>query len=214
MRLDVESVTRSSSDRTDPPVLHASDLSVGYGRAVVATDVNVTVHRGDIIRIAGPNASGKSTLVKTLAGIIPPIRGRIEIDGHRLDTRPASAKRLLGYSSGDVPYTTLTGREHLTITQQLWEVDDATLGREIDDTREWPLHRYLDAPLATYSRGTVQQLALLQALMHRPAVYLLDEAFDNIDTETLDSIFRRLREETAGGAAVVYVSHRHPDLRV
>lgn len=214
MPITFQPVSSSPSRRTDSPVLDASDLTVGYGRTVVATDLNLRVHRGDIIRISGENASGKSTLVKTITGILPPIRGRIEIDGHRLDNQPAAAKRQIGYSSGDVPYTTLTGREHSTITQQLWNIDDATLEREVDGIREWPLRRHLNEPIATYSRGTLQQLALLQALIHKPSVLVLDEAFDNIDADTLDAIFHRLHEEVANGTAVLYVSHRHPELRV
>jgi ABC-type multidrug transport system, ATPase component len=214
MSLVFEKVDSTPSTDAVAPVLEAIDLTVGYARSAVATDLSLCVRRGEVIRISGQNASGKSTFVKTLTGIIPPIRGRVEIGGYRLDTQPASAKRLIGYSSGDVPYTTLTGREHLTVTKHLWKLDAAALRHEFDGIREWPLYRHLDEPVASYSRGTVQQLALLQALIHKPTVFLLDEAFDSIDADTLGTIFRRLRQEAARGAAVVYVSHRHPELRV
>lgn len=192
--------------------LTTTELAVGYGKTVVVERVNLDIAPGSVLKIDGPNAAGKSTVVKTLVGVLPPLSGEVSICGYSLAHQGSQAKQRLGYSSGDLAFLTLTGREHLRIATLLWGVSDARVVRFLARIARWPLAAHLDAESRTYSRGTLQQLSLAIALLHEPSILVLDESFDNLDDETLQHLLILLQEQVDLGMTLLYVSHRHEEL--
>lgn len=205
-------IVHSTSPGRIVAALQTRELAAGYGKTVVVERVNLDITPGSILKIDGPNAAGKSTVVKTLVGVLPPLSGEVTIFGHSLATQGREAKQRLGYSSGELAFLTLTGREHLRIATLLWGVPDAQVEGFLARIESWPLVSHLDAETRTYSRGTLQQLSLAIALLHEPSVLVLDESFDNLDDETLVDLLLLLREQVDVGMTLLYVSHRHEEL--
>ena len=91
---------------TESPLLAVTDLEVRYGMVVAATDISIEVGRGEIVALLGPNGAGKTSVLRSVAGLVPPARGRIELnDGklrHRLEGRPGFALARLGIDQAKV----------------------------------------------------------------------------------------------------------------
>lgn len=162
------------------------------------TDVSLRVERGTTLGLVGNNGSGKSTLLQVIAGITPPTRGRVSIDG-----RVAS---LLELGAGFNPE--FTGRENV-------ELQGVVMGISPEETRaRLPaieafagIGDFLDRPVKQYSSGMFVRLAFSAAIHVDPDILLVDEALAVGDVAFQHQCIRRIRELQAGGATIVFVSH-------
>jgi len=199
-----------TSDRSghQAPALAVAGLSARYQGPDVFRDLSMVVAHGEAVRVTGPNAAGKSTLLRCLAGIHPPRTGRIQICGADLAEQPMPAKRRLGYAAGEIPFTYLTGREHLRLALRVYRLDRRALPDLLDQFPSWAAVRAIDTEVRRYSHGMRQQLGVLLALLHDPCLLLLDEAADGFDDDSLASLASHLAERAAAGRSLVFVEHR------
>jgi ABC-2 type transport system ATP-binding protein len=183
-------------------------LWAGYAAGDVLQEFDLTVERGESVRLTGRNGSGKSTLLSCIAGSHQPRAGSIIVHGVSLLDFPVEAKGLLGMSTGLCPFPYLTGREHLAVVRRVYglrpERTDALLGRFAD----WESVRSLDQEVRTYSHGMRQQLSLLLAIAHDPPLLLLDEATDGLDKESAADWSAYLDERAAAGNTLLFVAHK------
>lgn len=191
----------------------AADLEVhglwaGYGVGDVLQDFELTVLKGESVRLTGRNGSGKSTLLNCVAGSHAPRAGAIMIRGLSLLDRPVEAKRIVGLSTGNCPFPYLTGREHLAIVRRVYGLSADAIEVVLRRFSGWESVRSLDDEVRTYSHGMRQQLSLLLAIAHEPALLLLDEATDGLDKESQADWSEYLDERAAAGATLVYVAHK------
>lgn len=191
----------------------AADLEVhglwaGYGVGDVLQDFELTVLKGESVRLTGRNGSGKSTLLNCVAGSHAPRAGTIMIRGLSLLDRPVEAKRIVGLSTGNCPFPYLTGREHLAIVRRVYGLSADAIEVVLRRFSGWESVRSLDDEVRTYSHGMRQQLSLLLAIAHEPALLLLDEATDGLDKESQADWSEYLDERAAAGATLVYVAHK------
>lgn len=181
-------------------ILEADSLSFAYGATTVLDGVDITLRSG-VTAIIGPNAAGKSTLLKCLCGLLKP-RGQVCIDGRELRSlHSEKLARLVSYLPQEfspravlsVFETVLLGRLH----RLGWRVT-------ADDTR--PVERLLDEMGLTklagryineLSGGQVQMVAIAQALAREPAVLLMDEPTSNLDLRRQFEVCTLIREVTA-----------------
>lgn len=187
-----------------------SDLSFRYGSLSVLESVELEIGQREFIGVVGPNAGGKSTLLKILLGLLQPGSGRVRV----LGTTPAKARKRLGYVPQhptfprDFPITVsrtvLMGRLGVTRLFGGYAADDHKIAeRAMAETEIRPLaHRRL----ATLSGGQLQRVMLARALVAEPEMLLLDEPTSNIDTRLESEIFDLLRELNKR-MAIVVVSH-------
>lgn len=163
------------------PLLHLSSLAVGYAGRTVLDGVDLTVTTGQWIALVGPNASGKSTLLKCLGGRLPPLRGSVDIDGHNLYSA--------AFSSADVPVYCaspeelppfLTVRQCLEVHAGAHHLDGIPQGSAAL-AAQLGLVPHADRLVRDASLGTRQKLAIVLALMRRPRLLLLDEVFNGLD---------------------------------
>src|ERR1700727_676644 len=179
---------------TDAPSLSVERLHASYEKHAVLIDVNLTVAPGEWVALLGPNASGKSTLLHCVAGMMAPKSGRVVICGHSLRDDPRGAKEKFGFACPPERLPALlTGRQCLEIyaaAKGLPSIDAEVL-RLAESFQYMPM---LDRFVGAYSLGTRQKLAVLLALLGSPQLIVLDEAFNGLDPASSLALKHHLRE--------------------
>lgn len=183
-------------------------LWAGYGSGDVLQQFELTVERGESVRLTGRNGSGKSTLLSCIAGGHQPRAGSIIVHGVSLIDFPVLAKRLLGMSTGECPFPYLTGHEHLAVVRRVYGLGAETIAAMLKRFADWESVRSLDQEVRAYSHGMRQQLSLLLAIAHEPPLLLLDEATDGLDKESAAEWSAYLDERAAAGYTLLYVAHK------
>jgi ABC-2 type transport system ATP-binding protein len=189
------------------PSLVVVGLSAGYEHDILR-DVQFMLRPGETVHIAGANAAGKSTLVRCLAGVHQPRTGQIVVCGADLGDQPVEAKRHVGYSTGQGPFTYLTGREHLRLAARVYHLPKQAERQLLARFPNWAVVKDIDTEVRRYSHGMRQQLAALLSVVHDPCVLLLDEAIDGFDDGSLAEWSSYLLERAKGGGSLVFVEHR------
>jgi ABC-2 type transport system ATP-binding protein len=182
-------------------------LSAGYDHDIFR-DVKLLVMPGETVRIAGANAAGKSTLMRCLAGVHKSRTGQIVVCRADLGDQPEEAKRHSGYSTGQGPFTYLTGREHIKLAIRVYRLPKSAEQQLVARFPNWAVVRDIDCEVRRYSHGMRQQLAAMLAVVHDPCVLLLDEAIDGFDDSALSDWSNYLAERARRGGSLVYVEHR------
>jgi ABC-2 type transport system ATP-binding protein len=190
------------------PALRVEGLHAGYEKHRVLSDVNLTVARGEWVALLGPNASGKTTLLHCVAGLMEPTTGSIAVCGHSLRDDSTSAKNKLGFACAPERLPgLLTGRQCLEVYAAAKGL--ASIGADVLQLAE--RFRYmpmLDRFVESYSLGTRQKLAVLLALLGGPELVVLDEAFNGLDPASALALKHFLRElVSAGTCSVLLATH-------
>ncbi|MDU9004361.1 ABC transporter ATP-binding protein [Sedimentitalea todarodis] len=183
------------------PIIAVSDLRKSYGRKMVIDVVRLTLAHGEKVLLWGPNASGKSTLLRLLAGVARPSGGRIVIDPDHRHSRRA----LLPQTGG--LYDDLTVRQNLLILSRLHGrlPDDAPFLALLGDATD----AHLDLRLGTLSGGMQRLLSIAALLSLRPGFLFLDEPFAGLDTPNRSLLERALNDFTADTGLLVITEHSH-----
>lgn len=177
-------------------LLKVSGLRAGYGRVPVLHGIDLTVNEGEILGVLGHNGMGKSTLLKTLMGIIPANGGSMVFDGQDMVRMRSSARAQLGI--GYVPqgrgiFPNLSVRDNLRMGVAAHDMDeDTAIDRVMADFPR--LERLLDRDGGALSGGEQQLLALARCLISEPDLILLDEPTEGIQPSIIDEIIDLLKE--------------------
>jgi heme exporter protein A len=198
----------------DPPAAARAETAItahevwrGFGRERVLRGVTVEVPPGAGLAIFGPNGSGKSTLLRVLAGLLRPARGTVLVGGDNLYGVP-SARRRIGYVGHEpMLYGGLTVAENLRLFATLYGLD-AVPARINTVCTLLGLRQYGDVVTARLSRGLLQRTAIARALLHAPAVLLLDEPFAGLDPDAAAHLAAHLDEFRQRGGALVLATHQ------
>lgn len=186
-------------------------VAKSYKKNVLFTDLNLSIPKGDVCGIVGPNGSGKSVLFKMICGLARPDGGEIWIDGELLKKGafPQDIGVILD-SSGFLPDE--TGLKNLSL---LADIRGKVPRERLEEViRLVGLRPEAEVPLAKYSLGQKQRLAIAQALMEEPSLLVLDEPFNGIDKEgvkRLRKLLKELNEEK--GVTILLTSHDSEDIR-
>jgi ABC-type multidrug transport system ATPase subunit len=154
------------------PVIRGDGLEKRYGRKRALRGVSFVLPRGGFLVVTGANGAGKTTLLRLVAGLAAPTRGILEVEGERGD---------LGFVGHEpLVYRELTALENLELFGRLYRVADRRerSGMLLERFGLWEAR---SDRVSTYSRGMVQRLALCRALLHDPALLVLDEPFTALD---------------------------------
>lgn len=184
-------------------------LTKYYGSVRGIEDLDLEVHEGEIFGYLGPNGAGKSTTISTVLDFIRPTRGTATVLG--MDSRRDSVAihREVGYLPGELAMPErMTGRELLSYLAALRDIDARA---EIESlAKRFDLD--LDRKIRAYSSGNRQKVGLVQALMHRPRLLVLDEPTNGLDPIVQQEFYKLLREVTAEGRTVFLSSHILPEV--
>ena len=204
VRIRVEDVSvtyRTSLERS--PTLKSTLLRLGRRERIVREiealkGVSFEVPHGKVMGVVGANGAGKSTLMRTVAGILPPTRGRIEVEG-RVST-------LLSLGVGF--NRKLTGRENVVLGGLAAGLTRAELREKYDEIVEFAeLEDFMDMPMRTYSSGMYGRLAFAVAVTMHPDILIIDEALSVGDARFRRKSFEKMRDLCREDRTILLVSH-------
>jgi ABC-2 type transport system ATP-binding protein len=197
---------------TDIVALSVEHLHAGYDKQRVLIDVNLTVARGEWVALLGPNASGKTTLLHCVLGMMGVTSGRVAICGRSLRDDPLGAKSKLGFACAPERLPTLlTGRQCLEVYASAKGL--SSIGPDVLGLAErFQYLPMLDRFVEAYSLGTRQKLAVLLALLGEPELVVLDEAFNGLDPASALALKHHLRARVSEGKCSVLLATHALDI--
>jgi ABC-2 type transport system ATP-binding protein len=189
----------------DELALMTRNLIKSYGQIRALRGVDLDVDRGELFGFLGPNGAGKTTTIRCMLDLIRPNGGEIEVLGIDPQTDPVAVRQRVGYLPGE-----LSLESNLRVEGQLRYYNDLR-GNEADWGHVRALARRLELdlsmPIKNLSKGNKQKVGVVQSLMHRPELLLLDEPTAGLDPLMQQEVYRLLREARDDGATVFFSSH-------
>lgn len=184
-----------------------ASLKKSYGLKPILRGIDITIQQGERIALLGANGTGKTTLLRILAGLSRPNAGTISIEGLDLLQDAQAIRRLVGFVAHQpYLYEELTALENLLFFGRMYTVEHAQ-ERAIRLMQRVGLEKRMRERVSTFSRGQVQRLAWARALLHSPHLLLLDEPDTGLDQEGYALIDTLLQEHTARGGTTLFTTH-------
>src|SRR4051812_1274051 len=192
---------------TAAPAIRAEGLTKYYGAVIGIEDLSFEVARGEVYGFLGANGAGKTTTIRLLLDLLRPSRGRISVLGVDCQRESLAARRLIGYLPGDLPiYPDLNARDYLSYLSRLdgrlvpadylrrllarFDVSDVDQRRRLRDQ----------------SHGMKQKIGIIQALMTRPPLVVLDEPTAGLDPLMVQAFRETVADLRKGGETTVFLS--------
>lgn len=191
-------------------MIRIENVTKTYNGTVRAVDnLNLTVNNGEIVGFIGPNGAGKTTTLKMMTGILKPDSGSIFINDFDMQTEPLKAKQVIGYIA-DSPdmFLRLKGLEFMNLISDIYKVStDIRRERIKTFASRFDLSEVLDKPMQSYSHGMRQKMMVAAALVHDPAVWILDEPLTGLDPKSAYALKNMMREHADAGNSVLFSTH-------
>ena len=185
-------------------------FSKSFGRVNAVCDLNVTINRGEVVALLGPNGSGKTTSIKAAAGLVLPTRGQVLIGPDRRVSTSPSARNACSFLPQKVSFPEgLTGREVLEFYRRLRK---CTADRATEALKLTGLNGASARAVTMYSGGMTQRLALAVALLPQSDVLLLDEPTAALDPDGTCAFYGLIEHGRANGQTVLFSSHQMGDV--
>jgi len=172
-------------------------------------DVSFIVRPTEILGYLGPNGAGKTTTIKILAGLLAPSEGQIFYMGRNVQKELFEYKRHIGYvpEQSDI-YPHMTAYDYLLMVGRLRHIKEKPLKDKIVAfMRLLDLDKDMDSTISSYSKGMVQKVLIVSALLHNPSILLLDEPLSGLDVTTGMIIRDLLQKLARDGKIIIYSSH-------
>jgi ABC-2 type transport system ATP-binding protein len=193
------------------PAINIRNLTKYYGKARGVEDISIRVEVGDIFGFIGPNGAGKSTTIRVLLGLIFPTSGSVEVLGMNILDEPKKIRQQLGYIPSDANfYDRMTVREFLEYCIRFYpSVNGNNRIGELCNLFGLDLNR----KLLDLSMGNKKKVSIVQSLIHRPKLLILDEPTTGLDPLVQARFFDLLREENRNGMTIFFSSHVLSDIQ-
>ncbi len=191
-------------------MIKAQGLSKRYGGLTAVQNVSFEIAKGEVVGFLGPNAAGKTTTMRILTGYLPPSEGSVSVGGFDLAVDPRSAKRVTGYLPETPPlYPEMLVHEYLHYVAALHDVPRAQRREKVARAlTSCALETVSERVIRTLSKGFRQRVGLAQAIVHDPAVLILDEPTAGLDPIQIDEIRKLIRRLAAEeGRTVILSTH-------
>src|SRR5690606_8262028 len=194
---------------TPVPIIQTHRLTKSYGRSRGIVDLDLAVEQGEVFGYLGPNGAGKTTTIRTLLGFLRPTSGGAAIFGLDSQRDAVAIRRRLGNLPGELALDpNLTGEQLLRYLANLRGGVEWAYVQELADRLDADLSR----PTRAYSHGNKQKLGLIQAIMHRPELLILDEPTTGLDPLVQQAFYRMVDEARSRGQTVFLSSHILPEV--
>ncbi len=190
-------------------MLKIENLTKVYGDKKAVDDLSLHIAPGEIYGFIGHNGAGKTTTLKSVAGILQFDAGEIYINGKSVKEQPLECKKEIAYIPDNPDlYDFMSGIKYLNFIADIFGVsaeDRAARIKKYADTFE--LTDSLAEPVAAYSHGMKQKLAIIAAWLHTPRLIIMDEPFVGLDPKAAHILKEMMREECDNGGAIFFSTH-------
>ena len=190
-------------------MLNISHLTKTYGEKKAVDDLSLHIAPGEIYGFIGHNGAGKTTTLKSVAGILQFDQGEITIGGVSVKKDPIACKRQIAYIPDNPDlYEFMTGTQYLNFVADIFGVDAETRRTRIETYASmFELTDALAQPVASYSHGMKQKLAIISAWLHTPKLIIMDEPFVGLDPKASHLLKGMMREVCDRGGAIFFSTH-------
>ena len=190
-------------------MLQIEHLPKAYGDKKAVDDLSLHIRPGEIYGFIGHNGAGKTTTLKSAVGILRFDSGEIRINGRSIKDEPVACKRVLAYIPDNPDlYDFMTGIKYLNFVADIFGVPSEERRAKIDDyAARFELTDDLAQPIAAYSHGMKQKLAVIAAWLHSPKLIIMDEPFVGLDPKAAHLLKIMMRELCEEGGAIFFSTH-------
>jgi ABC-2 type transport system ATP-binding protein len=185
-------------------------LTKKFGDLVAVDNIDLFIPKGEFFAVLGPNAAGKTTTIKMIAGLIKPTHGTAKIGGFDIQLEPIEARKKMAYVP-DFPflYEKLTVKEFLMFTGQIFDMPEQKIIRNAEYlVKLFNLQDFLNKQIEGLSHGTRQRVVIVSALMHEPEVFVIDEPMVGLDPHHARILKDILKERSRDGMTVLFSTHQ------
>jgi len=190
-------------------MIQTKDLTKKYGKFTAVSGVNLNIPAGQVYGFLGPNGAGKTSTIMMLLGVVKPSSGEIRLFGERYSPARLDLRRRIGMVPEKHPtgaWTWMTAGEYLRMFADLFNVKDS--GKRIDHLLERVgLAQVKNKRFGQFSRGMLQKLSIVRALLHDPDILFLDEPISGLDPFGVKQIRDLILEENREGRTIFISSH-------
>ena len=190
-------------------MLKIEHLTKTYGEKKAVDDLSLHIHAGEIYGFIGHNGAGKTTTLKSVAGILQFDGGEILVDGKSVRTQPLECKKMIAYIPDNPDlYEYMTGIKYLNFIADIFGVSAQVRQERIRKYADlFELTADLAQPIAAYSHGMKQKLAIISAWLHEPKLIIMDEPFVGLDPKAAHILKGMMRELCSAGGAIFFSTH-------
>ncbi len=190
-------------------MIELKNLTKRYGNTLAVNNLSLSVSKGEIYGFIGPNGAGKTTTIRIMGGVLAPTEGAIIIDGINMADDPESVKSRVGFIP-DRPfiYEKLTGMEFMKFSAELYGVDGGVFPEKAQALlKEFAIYNWADELIESYSHGMKQRLIISSALLHDPAVIIVDEPMVGLDPAAIRMVKDMFRDLAKKGTTIFMSTH-------
>jgi ABC-2 type transport system ATP-binding protein len=190
-------------------ILQVIDVHKRYGSTVALDGIRFEVDQGELFGLLGPNGAGKTTLLSLLSCLLEADSGELRIQGTRVTLADRELRRRIGIVPQELAiYGELTARENLEFFGELYGIKGAHLRRRVKEVLSAiGLEDRANMRASRFSGGMKRRLNLGAAIVHDPALLLLDEPTTGVDPQSRNHIFEEVRRLNEAGVTIVYTTH-------
>ena len=190
-------------------MLKIEHLTKTYGEKKAVDDLSLHIRAGEIYGFIGHNGAGKTTTLKAAAGILQFEQGEIYVDGKSVRAQPLECKRVIAYIPDNPDlYEYMTGIKYLNFIADIFGVSAQARQERIRKYADlFELTADLAQPIAAYSHGMKQKLAIISAWLHDPRLIIMDEPFVGLDPKAAHILKGMMRELCDAGGAIFFSTH-------
>lgn len=190
-------------------MLRIDNLTKAFGSKKAVDNLSLHIARGEIYGFIGHNGAGKTTTLKSVVGILGFDEGRILIDGKSIAEEPLACKKEIAYIPDNPDlYEYMSGIKYLNFIADVFGVPAAARKERIEKYSElFGLTQDLAQPIASYSHGMKQKLAIISAWIHEPKLIIMDEPFVGLDPKAAHILKGMMREVCSEGGAIFFSTH-------
>lgn len=197
-------------------MIEAEGLYKQFDTFLAVQNLSLSVQQGELLALLGPNGAGKTTTVRMLSSILQPTQGWAKINGYDVVQQADQVRRSIGMLTEQPGlYDRMSGMEYLVFYGRLYHIpDDVTRKRSLAMFERFAMPDAIDRRLGTYSKGMRQKVGLIRAMLHDPAVLLLDEPTSAMDPHSAKLVRDAIAELRSDQRTIILCTHNLPEAEV
>lgn len=189
-------------------MLKIEHLTKQYETGKAVDDLSLTINDGEIYGFIGHNGAGKTTTLKSVVGILPFDEGKITLDGISIQDDPIACKKKIAYIPDNPDlYEYMSARQYINFVADIFGCGKDRFARIEEYAAQFEIQDVLDQPIASFSHGMKQKVALIAAWVHEPSLIIMDEPFVGLDPKAAHILKQMMRQHCDNGGCIFFSTH-------